>query len=84
MIAAAVSGFDVVILVTPPVLPVVDGLYLSQYAGAVLMVVSWSATDQAELRDAIVRLDQARNAEAPLLMMLSQQVPERSRFGKML
>lgn len=82
LIAAAVSGFDVVILDTPPVLPVVDGLYLSQYADAVLMVVRWSATDQAELRDAIGRLDQARNAEAPLLMMLSQQVPERSRYGK--
>ena len=56
LIGAAVKNFDVVVLDTPPVLPVVDGLYLSQYADALLFVVRWSSTAQAEVRSALSRL----------------------------
>ena len=82
LIAAAVKNFEVVILDTPPVLPVVDGLYLSQYADAVVFVVRWSSTAQAEVRNALGRLDQAKNPEAPMLAILNQQVRSQSRYGK--
>ncbi|WP_421952710.1 GumC family protein [Pelagibacterium sp.] len=82
LIAAAVKNFEVVILDTPPVLPVVDGLYLSQYADAVVFVVRWSSTAQAEVRNALSRLEQAKNPEAPMLAILNQQVRSQSRYGK--
>ncbi|HCO53708.1 MAG TPA: hypothetical protein DIT93_01660 [Pelagibacterium sp.] len=82
LIGAAVKNFDVVVLDTPPVLPVVDGLYLSQYADALLFVVRWSSTAQAEVRSALSRLEQAKNPEAPILGVLNQQVRSQSRYGK--
>ena len=82
LIAAAVKNFEVVILDTPPVLPVVDGLYLSQYADAVVFVVRWSSTAQAEVRNALTRLEQAKNPQAPMLAILNQQVRSQSRYGK--
>lgn len=82
LIGAAVENFEVVILDTPPVLPVVDGLYLSQYADAVLLVVRWSSTAQSEVRTAMGRLDQARNPDAPMLAVLNQQVRNQTRYGK--
>lgn len=82
LVAAAADNFEVVILDTPPVLPVVDGLYLSQYADAVLLVVRWSATAQAEVRAALGRLEQAKKPGAPILAMLNQQAGRRMRYGK--
>ncbi|WMT86757.1 Wzz/FepE/Etk N-terminal domain-containing protein [Pelagibacterium sp. 26DY04] len=82
LIAAAVKNFDVVILDTPPVLPVVDGLYLSQYADAVLFVVRWSATAQSEVRAAISRLEQAKTPDAPVVAVLNQQAGGQARYGK--
>lgn len=82
LIAAAVKNFEVVILDTPPVLPVVDGLYLSQYADAVVFVVRWASTAQAEVRNALNRLEQAKNPKAPMLAILNQQVRSQSRYGK--
>lgn len=82
LIGAAIKNFDVVVLDTPPVLPVVDGLYLSQYADALLFVVRWSSTAQAEVRSAFSRLEQAKNPDAPILAVLNQQVRSQSRYGK--
>lgn len=82
LIGAAIKNFDVVVLDTPPVLPVVDGLYLSQYADALLFVVRWSSTAQAEVRSALSRLEQAKNPDAPILGVLNQQVRSQSRYGK--
>lgn len=82
LVAAAVKNFEVVILDTPPLLPVVDGLYLSQYADGVLFVVRWSSTAQAEVRTALNRLEQAKNPNAPVLAVLNQQVRSHSRYGK--
>lgn len=82
LIAAVVKNFEVVILDTPPVMPVVDGLYLSQYADAVLFVVRWSSTVQTEVRTELSRLEQAKNPNAPVLAVLNQQVRSHSRYGK--
>jgi capsular exopolysaccharide synthesis family protein len=82
LVAAAAANFEVVILDTPPVLPVVDGLYLAQYADAVLLVVRWSSTAQTEVRAALGRFDQAKKPQAPVLAVLNQQVHGPTRYGK--
>jgi succinoglycan biosynthesis transport protein ExoP len=51
--------FDIVLIDSPPVLPVADALILSGYADAVLLVVVAGRTRQAELRHAAEKLAQA-------------------------
>jgi uncharacterized protein involved in exopolysaccharide biosynthesis/Mrp family chromosome partitioning ATPase len=73
LIEAARQHFDVVILDTPPVGPVVDGLYLAGIADAILFVVKWSATPQQEVRSAISALLAAKPDPTPVLVVLNQQ-----------
>lgn len=73
LIAAAQNSFDIVILDTPPIGPVVDGLYLAGMADAILFVVKWSATPQQEVRSAVSALLAAKPADTPLLTVLNQQ-----------
>jgi succinoglycan biosynthesis transport protein ExoP len=51
--------FDIVLIDSPPVLPVADALILSGYADAVLLVVAAGSTRRAELRRAAEKLAQA-------------------------
>jgi polysaccharide biosynthesis transport protein len=51
--------FDIVLIDSPPVLPVADALILSGYADAVLLVVAAGTTRRAELRRAAEKLAQA-------------------------
>jgi len=73
LIAAAQNSFDVIVLDTPPVGPVVDGLYLAGMADAIVFVVKWSATPQQEVRSAIAALNSAKAPDTPLLAVLNQQ-----------
>jgi capsular exopolysaccharide synthesis family protein len=73
LIDAARKNFDVVVLDTPPVGPVVDGLYLAAMADAILFVVKWSATPQQEVRAAVSALVAAKPETTPLLVALNQQ-----------
>lgn len=73
LIDAARNNFDVVVLDTPPVGPVVDGLYLAAMADAILFVVKWSATPQQEVRAAVSALVAAKPETTPLLVALNQQ-----------
>lgn len=56
LLQSARQTFDVVILDTPPLGPVVDGLYLAQYADHVVFVVRWAETSQSEAKAAIAAL----------------------------
>lgn len=82
LIAAAARNFESVVLDTPPVLSVVDGQYVSQYADAVLFVVRWSSTAQAEVRKALARLEQAKNPQAPMLGVLNQKARGNKRHDR--
>jgi capsular exopolysaccharide synthesis family protein len=53
------TRFDIVLIDSPPVLPVADALILSGYAEAVLLVVAAGSTRRAELRRAAEKLAQA-------------------------
>jgi uncharacterized protein involved in exopolysaccharide biosynthesis/Mrp family chromosome partitioning ATPase len=81
LIEAARRNFDVVILDTPPVGPVVDGLYLAAIADAILVVVKWSATPQQEVRSAISALLAAKPESTPVLAVLHQQDTSPRAYG---
>ncbi len=68
--------YDVIIIDTPPLLPVVDARYVAHYADAVVVLVKWAATSQSDLRAAIQPLAGAMKSGAALLPVLGQ-VPER-------
>lgn len=73
LVGAAKKNFDVVILDTPPIGPVVDGLYLAGMADAIVFVVKWSATPQQEVRGAVASLINAKPEHVPMLVLLNQQ-----------
>jgi succinoglycan biosynthesis transport protein ExoP len=72
LITAATKSFDVVILDTPPLGPVVDGLYIAQKSDAVVMVVQWAATAQQDLRRALTAMDGILDGQKPVVPVLNQ------------
>lgn len=73
LIEAARSEFDVVIVDTPPILPVVDTRYLAPFADAVVMVVRFALTAQRDLRDAVQILAEVIPPEVPVLSVLNHE-----------
>ncbi|MBN9316195.1 MAG: hypothetical protein J0I99_10680 [Devosia sp.] len=73
LIAAARKTFDIVVLDTPPVGPVVDALYLAGMADAIAVVVKFSSTPQQEVKAAMAALDKAKRDGVPVLTVLNQQ-----------
>lgn len=72
LIAAARQVFDVIVLDAPPVMPVVDSLYLAPYADAIVFVSKWAATLQADAKSAVRLLDDERRADVEILTVLNQ------------
>ncbi len=64
--------YEIVIIDSPPLLPVVDARYIAHYADAVVMVVKWAATGQSDLRSALVPLRSAMQPQAVVLPVLCQ------------
>jgi capsular exopolysaccharide synthesis family protein len=80
LIRAARESFDVVILDTPPIGPVVDGLYLVQHADVVAFVVRWASTSQQDVRSAIASLNQAKRPQTEIVAVLNRQDMSRSSY----
>ena len=59
LVAALRDRFDLVIIDSPPVLPVADAMILTAYADAVLVLAAASQTRRGELRRATEKLAQA-------------------------
>lgn len=72
LILHARRTFDVIVLDSPPVGPVVDGLYLSQLADVQIFVIRAETTSQTEARMALGSLKQA-NPASKTLAVLNQQ-----------
>lgn len=80
LINACRKGFDVVIIDTPPVGPVVDATHIAQFADVILFVTRWSATGQSEARAAVSRLEAAADHNPPILAVLNQQEGYSARY----
>lgn len=81
LLAAARRSFDVVILDTPPVGPVVDGLYIAQFVDAIVFVTRWASTSQRDARHAVESLSAAKPDHAKIITVLNQQDLNRSGYG---
>ena len=72
------ENFDLVLVDSPPVLPVTDAIVLSQYADGTLLVVAAGQTRRAELQRAAERFSQAK---APLTGIVLNEVNKLSGYG---
>lgn len=73
LLEASRSNFDVVVLDTPPVGPVVDGLYVAGLSDIVVLLVRWSSTPQQEVKAALNSVLEATPEGVPVLAVLNQQ-----------
>lgn len=64
--------FDIVILDTPPIRPVVDCLYLAPYADVLVLVVQWATTSQDDAKYALKSLESAKRPQSPIIAVLDQ------------
>ncbi|KQW81329.1 hypothetical protein ASC89_05790 [Devosia sp. Root413D1] len=81
LISAARSTFDIVVLDTPPLGPVVDGLYLVKHADSIVFVVRWASTSQHDVRHAVTLLQGAKKPETEILAVLNQQEISKSAYS---
>jgi len=81
LISAARSTFDIIVLDTPPVGPVVDGLYLVKHADSIVFVVRWASTSQHDVRHAVTLLQGAKKPETEILAVLNQQEISKSAYS---
>ncbi len=82
LLAEARSAYDIVLLDTPPLHPVVDGLYLAPQADAVLLLVASARTPQRDLRAVLPALMAAKSANTPVLLALGQVQQKALGYGK--
>lgn len=82
LIQAAVKSFDVVVLDTPPIGPVVDGLYIAPFADAILFVARWASTSQLEARRSVSSLAAAKSPDTPIITVLNQQDESRATYQR--
>ena len=72
---------DMIIIDSPPLLPVVDTRYLARYADAVVQVVRYGTTTQGEAREAATQLQEMMQPESRLYGVLSQEERGNRRYG---
>jgi polysaccharide biosynthesis transport protein len=75
------ANFDVVIIDTAPLLPVVDTRYVAIHADAVVMAVRWAATSQSDLRGAISMLTPVLSPQVNVYTVLSQNEQATGGYG---
>lgn len=67
------AAFDVVIIDTSPLAPVVDARYIAHHADAVVMMVRWATTNQGDLRQAVNGVREAMSPDTDFHTALSHQ-----------
>jgi len=76
--AALADSFDLVLVDSPPVLPVTDAMILSGYTDGTLLVVAAGQTRRTELQRTVERFAQAK---APVLGIVLNEVTRQSGYG---
>jgi capsular exopolysaccharide synthesis family protein len=82
LINAARRSFDIVVLDTPPIGPVVDSLYIAQHADVIVFVVRYASTPQTEARKALASLGAAKPHGAEILAVLNQRDSSGASYSK--
>lgn len=73
LVEAARVAFDVVIVDTPPVGVVVDGIYLMQFADIILFLTRYASTTQSDVLRSIEAVVRSKPDTTPLLLAMTQQ-----------
>jgi capsular exopolysaccharide synthesis family protein len=83
LLAVAGRMFDFIIIDSPPIEAVVDGLYLAGYADAVVFVIHWAKTPQRAAVKVLKSLRATMTANADVLLVMNQEIarPGASRSG---
>ena len=71
MLADASALFDVVVIDSAPLLPLVDTTYIINHVDCVLLVVRYSTTTQGEVREAVKLISEIMTPETRCLALLS-------------
>jgi succinoglycan biosynthesis transport protein ExoP len=80
LIEAARRTFDIIVLDTPPVGPVVDAIYLAPLADSVVFVTKWGSTSQVDAKRALASLREAAGENVDFVSVLNQQSESRSTY----
>jgi len=81
LIASARQAFEVVVVDTPPVGPVVDALYVAPLADSVVFVTKWASTSQMDAKAAMNSL-KAAAPDAQFFVALNQQIESRISYQR--
>ena len=82
LLDAARMTFDIVIVDTPPIGQVVDGLYMAPFANIILFVTRWASTAQRDAKLALSSLTGAADPGTPILAVLNQQDEARNGYRR--
>ena len=82
LIAASRRTFDTIIIDTPPIGPVVDGLYIAPFADVIVFVTRWSTTAQIDAKRALAAVTDSKTPEAEVLAVVNQQDQTRSSYQR--
>ncbi len=80
LMRAARHTFDVVILDTPPVGPVVDALYVAPVADVIVFVTRWVSTSQLDAKEALASLAEAKAPGTEIVAIINQQDRTRASY----
>ena len=80
LIDAAKRTFDIVIIDTPPVGPVVDSLHIAPFADAIVYVTRWASTSQVDAKQCVGALMESKAPEAEIIAVINQQNEARASY----
>ncbi len=73
LLTLAKKHFDYIIIDTPPIAPVVDGLYLARHADVIAFVIKWANTAQSLSRKSVAALAESAKPGTPIVAVLNQK-----------
>jgi polysaccharide biosynthesis transport protein len=73
LLMSAKKHFDYIVLDSPPIEPVVDGLYLAKHADVIAFVIKWASTSQSTARKSVNALVENAALDTPIIGILNQQ-----------
>ena len=81
LLKSARQAFEVVVVDTPPVGPVVDAQYVAPLADSIVFVTKWASTSQMDAKAALNSL-KAAAPDAEIFVVLNQQIESRIAYQR--